>query len=826
MAGIGAITLDNAGSVTAPTALPFSLPTADTTRVSDHALNSMVIMPAERGVMWANGVDPVRHHVTSVLGTGLLAPATALTAAPSGVAASTRLDCNSNNIADGDVIALISSLNFIYFRTALSSTPLFDEVLIGGNNTNALANLKKMLNGTGVEGTDYKYAGGSNVWSAYVTAGTVGSDDLTITANATGTAGNGYVCTFTGTAGIQFEQESVSVAQTAFSGGTAGTSSSLGAGTYQYAYAYVREDDGAISGLSPTDEAVSGESQQINITGMTASGDATVDYNRVYRTTTGGGRFYRVDDVAAATTTYSDNVTDDTMTAFGASAYDERLYRAHRAGVAPKARYLAMYRGRVFGGGALLSAPYSMGTVTVNTGTRVATFTNGRARRSMIGRRFQMTAEAQTFQIVDVDESANTATLDKTRDGTLANQAYVIEDNRDPYEVFWSEPGLPNNWPVTNSLKGVISRDGKGITGLYAAFESLIVFTRQAVWRLSGTGPLFSVSLVTDKCGCVSGHTVVMDGERMYWLGVDGVYGWDGSGEPVSMSSPQPTDAAVRGIDSTLARLSLGHAHRAVGIHDEHDDEIRWYVPLDGESTNRYALVLDMQTGAFSLDTCEDVTWAAIVQGYDGEDHSVTGDIQGVLMETALSNSDGAFGFEPTQAVSSSSTRTVTVSGTPFPTTGNGLVGVPVWHFAADGTPTRACIASNTSAILTYRRYVTAPSAATQFSVGGILMWLQTGRFDLGERRLKKRLAGMTVAHSPDADGQYWFFSAYNQTDFALPTRGWAVGDLTDTGARRRYIVAKDAMLHGWGLMAVEPGCDPTFSGITMEVASRDELDL
>lgn len=827
MAGIGALTLDSAGSVTAPTALPFSLPSANATRVSNHALCSMAVMPAERGVMWANGVDPLRHYVETVLGTGLLAPKTAITATPTGAAATTMLDASGGTIGDGDRIALINSLSYIYFRATLSASPLFDEVYKGSSDTTALANLAKFINGTGVDGVDYKYATGTNVFAAYVTAGTPNANDLTLTSIATGTVGNSYVCTYTGGAGVQFEPAGGGAPQTTFSGGSAGTSADLGPGTYQYAYAYVRDDDGAISGLSPSDEATTQDSLRIDTSGMVASADAAVDWNRIYRTTAGGGRFYRVDEVAAATTTFNDTVTDDTITQFGASAYDERLYRSYRAGFPPKGRYLAVYRGRYFTGGALLSATYTAGTAAVNADATTVTITNGYPRTSWVGRKVQFTT-SETYRIMSVSESAKTFEIDRGLEGgsNLSGVAYTVTDDRDPYEVFWSEPGLPNNWPVTNSLKGVISKDGKGITGLYAAFESLIVFTRQAVWRLAGTGPVFTVSLVTDKCGCISGHTVVMDGDRMYWLGADGVYGWDGSSEPVSLSSPPSTEGATRGIDDTIGRLSLAYAHRAVGIHDEHDDEIRWHLPLDVEATNRYALVLDLQSGAFSLDTCEDVTWAAIVQGHEGDDHSITGDIQGAIMETALSNSDGAFGLEPTNTVSSSTVRTVTVATTPFPTSGNGLVAVPVWHFASDGTPTRACVASNTNQVLTYRRYMTAPSASTQFSVGGILLWLQTGRFDLGERRVRKRIAGSTVGFSPDSDGQAWFFFAYDQGDFSLPTRGHTSIDLTSTLARRRFIVAKYAMLHGWGIAAVEPGCDPTFSAVTLEAAPWTEADL
>ena len=836
MAGIGAITLDAAGSVTAPSSLPLTLPSAESTRVNQHALKSMALMPAERGVMWADGIDPLRHYVTSVLGTGLLAPSTAPTATPTGTRATSMLDLlqgGAFTVADGDYLQLVNVGWWIVAKTSFSATPSYDEVYCGSpaSNDTFLTNLKKFINGTGVEGTDYVYVTGSNGFANYITAETLSTvnDQLTFQAKGYGTGGNAYKSNWLGAAGPVFRDAGDTTTQTLFSGGAAGSGTAPGAGTYQYAYAFVREDDGAVSGLSPTVETSTAEAMNIAIAAMTASADATVDYNRYYRTTAGGGRFYRVDEVAAATTTATDSFSDDTITNFGAVAYDERLSRSYRAGLPPKGRYLATYRGRYFTGGALLSAVYQSGTASVTNASASVTISAGSfPRTSMIGREFKVASVSESYRIMAVAEATRVITLDRVYEGsTDATATYTIKDDRDPYELFWSEPGLPNNWPVVNSLKGVYSKDGKGITGLYSAFESLIIFTRQAVWRLTGyDNTSFQLQLVTDKCGCVSGHTVVMDGERLYWLGQDGVYGWAGSGDPVRISSPQSPDGDARGIDDTMSRLSLAYAHRATALYDEYDKEIRFHVPLDGEPTNRYSLVLSLQTGTWSLDTCEDYTWECIIQGPDGEDVSVAGDAFGCIWQTAISNSDGAYGFEPVQSISSATVRTATVSGTPFPTASEGLAGCPVWQVTSGGVWARNRVASNTSSVLTYCRFQTAQAAATQMAVGGILLWLQTGRFDLGERRLKKILPGMTVAHSPDSDGQYFFFFASDQGDFAIPTRGWTAGDLTETKARRRFIVAKDAMLHGWGLCAVEPGCDPAFAAVTIEARARQDLDL
>ncbi len=817
--------------------MPLTLPTVETTRIANYALSHFAPMPAEHGLMWADGISPLRHFIGATLGTGLLAPSATPTATPTGAKASTRLDTDDGGayvIADGDNFFIIYNavagvIGKVFFRTALSAIPGANEVVIGGSTSQALTNLKAFINQTGVEGVDYFTY---HDFSGQLLATTLTSTDLTIEATEYGTAANAYVCTWVGGAGPRFEVAGSNTSQVVFSGGSAGTGTTPGGGVFQYAYAYVREDDGAVSGLSPLVEANNGGGR-IDIAGMTASADASVDYNRIYRTTVGGGLFYRVDEVAAATTTYQDSTADSTITAFNASAYDERLTRSYRAGMPPKGRYLARFQGRWFTGGALLSATYAIGTATVNSLATAVTITTGIPRTAWVGRTIQFTT-SETYTIMSVSESASTLEIDRPLEGgaNLTTVAYTVKDLRDPYELFWSEPGLPNNWPVQNSLKGVTSPDGRGITGIYAAYESLIVFTRQNVWRVIGSEGLYQAHLISDKCGCVSGHTVVMDGGRMYWLGADGVYGWTGSGEPENLNTPSQQDVALRGQDDTIGRLTLGSAHRAVAVNDQDAGEIRFYVPMDGERTNRYAIVLDLQNGGFALDTCEDVTAAWVLQGPTGEDAAFTGDITGALAQQGLSTSDIVYGIEQVQSVTASSVRTATVASTPFSTSSNGYWGAPVWQVSADGTFLRNCVATNTSSVLTYRRFQTAQATSTQMVVGGILLWVQTGRFDFGDRRLQKIVPGITVAHSPQADGQFFFFSAYGQGDFAIPTVGRTAGDLTvgntanDFGPRRRFRVRKEAVLHGWGLACLEPGVDVGFAGVTIEVRARDELDL
>jgi len=69
---------------------------------------------------------------------------------------------------------------------------IVNEVLIGGSAANALTNLKKAINDAGTEGTDYSTGTAAH---ASVTAGTLTSTTLVVTASTAGTDGNAIATT-------------------------------------------------------------------------------------------------------------------------------------------------------------------------------------------------------------------------------------------------------------------------------------------------------------------------------------------------------------------------------------------------------------------------------------------------------------------------------------------------------------------------------------------------------------------------------------------------------------------------------------------------------
>jgi hypothetical protein len=106
------------------------------------------------------------------------------------VAADGTLTSDGTSPANNDTVTIGSQT--YTFKTALTGAA--NEVLIGGSAAAALTNLKKAINNSGVPGTDY---GTGTVANASVSADTLTSTTLHVTALVAGTGGNAIATTET-----------------------------------------------------------------------------------------------------------------------------------------------------------------------------------------------------------------------------------------------------------------------------------------------------------------------------------------------------------------------------------------------------------------------------------------------------------------------------------------------------------------------------------------------------------------------------------------------------------------------------------------------------
>ncbi|MCP5065895.1 MAG: hypothetical protein GY946_04950 [bacterium] len=842
--GVVVTPIPELGAVTEPDAFALTLPTADSTEFHIGAPISTCRIPGGNGVLMVNGIDPMRHVAEDTMyGTSLLAPSAAPTATPSGTQATATLDLDDDGaggsaeytIINADKIkvgpANLPNDNLILFTTTLDPAFTGQQILIGASNTLTLDNLQEFLagdTGSGVRWLEHTTSSAATMRAAIEVSAKTDST-ITFRAKSFGTDGNGYAAyLLSGSwANVSLGSTTTTVGTQGYmTGGVDGSGSAPGAGTYRYRYTYVRTNDGAESGPSPDVTAISGTSQDIDIASLADSGDASVDFIRLYRTEASGVEFFRVTDVAVGGAgTYTDDTPnglgDGSLQSYGNVAFKDDEFRDYRAGYAPRGRHVALWKGVVWTAGAIVLQDYSTGTANVAQDSASVTLSaTAVPTDAMVGDTFTSAARIETYQIMAVSESTRVLTLDRPYEGpnnTVAD--YAIKDLRDPTQCYAAVPQLFNQWPVTYSPGGVDKDDDdEGVTGLHATMDALLVFSRSGIYRITGEGPFtWEIHRIVSGRGCAAGQTIVESNGLLHWVGPDkAVYAWGGSGNPQSISSPRvPAGSPPQGIDRTMLRSGASHMHLASGISCHTARTVRWNLPLDGEVSPGHAVIWDLgRVGEWSTDRTPQLTSIVSVLDEGGERVRLAGDSFGFLWQTELSaatNSDGAFGFEPVQTLTSGATvRSGSSAGTPFPTTGDGLDGVPFLWVSADGALEWNRIISNTSAVLTFAWDLSAaPDDQDQVVVGGLYATAMSGRYLTtgGTEKSTARDMKVLTALDPLAIPVYMASAGTDETDPTVPTEGDNLfASMKEQGRRTGLKVQRHSIMHQFRFSVIHPG--------------------
>ncbi len=852
--GVGTLTITAVGAQTAPDAIVATAGASlSATQVQkDYGVKDVAFFPALKAVLFADGMDFQWHTIDNIVYlTGPLSPGTAPGVTPTAVRATAVLTFTgvSNAAArpsNGDQIQLGrlggQGAGYITFKTTLDVTSVENQVLIGANVDATIANLTKLINGTGTQGTEF-WSGRmalNNPTTGYAEIedyevstsqayGVPSATTATITfrAKSWGVIGNSYVAReVTDAGGV------MSGLSTVFSGGTAGTGTAPEVGDYDYGYAYYRAADFAITGISPTASAELGVNSNVSLTFTASPTRDGTGYYRPMRTLIDGNKYYKLDDTASSP--YTDDNTDATISGDFAEIYDPSVSRPYAGGYPTRYRFHTVFKGAVFGAGALLSeriddsttasVTVNSKTVTLSSGTRLGT--------DWIGRIFRVDGVTDEYVINDVSLGGPTLTLNRDYvGGTNGTASYTVTDERDPFEIYYSAALLPNSWPVANSLRGVYSPDPTGITGLTAAWDSLAVHTRTGTWRILGDADSgFQIVPIGEGMGAFTNQAVVNVEGNLLWLGPDGAFSWNGAADPRCLSNPEVSASGQPlGISGTLTRINLDAADGIVGQFNPSENVVRWWVPLDESPYNSHVIVYDTQTGAFTLDDCPPVTSVGLLIGPDGQYQTVVGTAFGGLWQLDLATSDGGFGsYEPVETVSSydAATLTITLTGSPgLPT--SGLEGARILHVTSAGDVQHGTIATTTATtIVLVSPLTTAPALSDTVVIGGIEFSVRTGRSNFAMPDGRKTLSSVTVDYTPQDVGQLWCAAAYDENDpsvFTLRSGTVDVATLTATDGEKQFFFRK-----GKGrrftiqFLGLTPGYDIEVHGYVPVLRGRD----
>lgn len=822
------------GAVTAPSGtFALTVPTAETETFLDVGPVTTLELP-EFGWAIADGVNPLRLVTRgAVYNCGGQAPGVAPTIV-AGTRSAARLDTDQGGayvIVSGDRIHLISATisGVVEFVSALG-IGVVHEVLIGANTASALANLKKFINKTGVEGLDYQTNPAYIQFENFLLVGTDTGTDLTISALLYGTAGHSYVCTWDGAAGPRFEN-AAAAATTVFADGVDASGTAPLAGTYRYFYTHYRDADGAETGPSPIASVVQGSNANISLSVLTANADTTFDFTRIYRTETLGVEFFLVGTVPRATTTFTDDVLDVDLAR--SVSYNNLLFRSYTEGMPARGKALALWKGRLVTLGANLHAEYTRGTVAVagpdTTASATVTFSVKGVTTMMVGRTFQVNATSEEYRILSVSESARTAVLDRLYAGaTNATASFGIRDAYDASRIRMSVPFLFNQWPEDESPGRVDTDDVLGGTALLVvgAVEQsrLIAFSRTSVVIVTGDGAeSWEMNKIAEGVGCVGARLVVgVEGGGMF-LSPDGFYVIGPDGVLACISSPKaPKKRVAQGIDGTVARIAWANVEQGYAEYDRAERVVIFGLPLDGADVPNYEIVFDLQNSTWSLYKRGEWTALSRITLAGGGQALLAGDREGWLWQANVGESDGFYGAEAVQTLTGAQTvRVLTVSGTPF-TTDEG--GKPVIVLYADGvTVAYAKVASSTtSALMLTEDLATAPAANDQVVLGGIGWQAKTGFTTFGEEYRSKTVRSVTLRHAPTTRGAYFLSFAVNGGTFALPPVGTGIGALTEADGKIQHKIQWPGDTHSIQVRGFKPGGRAVLRGGVFDLVVRE----
>ena len=858
--GLGVITVNATGAITAPSVLSPTVSSALSVVFSGIAGGSGIPIPSLGAVAFCNGVDFQYHYRNGAQYlTGPLAPYTAPTATSTATRATVVLTfTGATNAAarpaDGSIIQLGApgqTLNGgVTFKTTLDPTLLQDQVLIGANVDATISNLTKFLNNTGTQGSEYFSARQAN---GYIPPNTTGWADyngievstsqaygvpsattatITFRAIAAGTVGNTYLSVEVLDTGAVMSFPGAN-----FTGGTAGTGTAPAQGTYRYAYAHQRAGDFAETARSNYTSLTTLVNANVTVSSYDSppTRDGMTSY-RIFRTTTDGAQFYQ--DVDTVSSPATDDQTDAEIQGDFREVYDETITRPYGAGYPTRYRAHALFKGSVFGVGAIIAAEQTRGNATVVADSRTVTMSALYCTDRLIGRTFSITTTDATKQdkyvIVNADASAGTLTLNRPYEGAGATTSYSIVDDRNPYGVYYCEPGLLNNWPVEYSIEGIVGKDGNGAVAIRAFSDRLVVWTRTGTWLILGSIESgFRFLPLGQGNGAYGPESVVESDGVLMWAGPDGVFWWAGAGEPDKLSEPEWNGSDVPGgIQGTMERVNSEAAFGVIGAYNPTLNKVCWWLPVDGSILNNFLLTFNLQTKAFTFGTCDGVTAAGVVTGPDGSSLTLTGDAYGLLWQQDAGYSDGAYGFETVHALTgyTAATGVMTVSGTPFPTSSGGLIGVPVYTISATtGDIQRRTIVSNTSSTLTPDSpFDTAPATSDQIVVGGLPFRVLTSKFSLGAPEIRKTISSITVQFEPTTAGQLWCGAGIDENDPTVHINESGVADyadLTSATGRKVYELRKGTgRTISMELFAIAPGFDLAVVGYVPTIRVREQV--
>lgn len=498
-------------------------------------------------------------------------------------------------------------------------------------------------------------------------------------------------------------------------------------GDYYYHYAWVNSETGVVSNPSVRSSVLTLTSDKGSISGVPGSNsDPQVTHWRLFRNTAGQTTaFYKVADIAIGTTTYTDNESDATITANDVMDEDNDPPLSWLC-------FVAFYKGRIHLYGGRIEKE---GTVTMAASVNVVG-SGTDFKPSHVGQAFMIPGDAKQYTVASVTDTTHLALTASFTGTTGSGQSYKLFRHEDRADWYWGKAGQEEYFPSANS-SGVFENDDDEPTGLFIVGSQLFAAKRRHLYRLlHDTDPATDggVFEALRHRGLVNQRSVVVVGPEAFLLDEFGAYQFDGA------NTATPIDFAINRLiqpstEPSADRVNWAYREKFHGVWDSKRDRILWFVCLGSDTEPKNALVYERKRQRWTVEEYRvGITSSALQRDSSNRLRAWVGDENGCVWALGISaGTDGAPASSSGTlrgTVTSASSTTLVDSTASFYSTGDKLIGVPVYNVTTGEWRT---ISSNTGTVLTVSSAWSAtPTAGDIYRIGAIELQLRTKWFDLG----------------------------------------------------------------------------------------------
>lgn len=214
-----------------------------------------------------------------------------------------------------------------------------------------------------------------------------------------------------------------------------------------------------------------------------------------------------------------------------------------------------------------------------------------------------------------------------------AEKLFIIVDDD---TIRFSESFKPEEWPEVNVInfdKG----DGDQLVGMVQFLGDMLIFKRRSIYKLAGTSlDDFRQEKVEKRYGAVSQRSIVVDGIKLYYIGEDGIFQWNGL---------QSINLIETSIPNFWKRVNRQYIHKSCACKGL--DGLLWFsVPIDDSTVPNCVLAYDPRFNSwwpwFGINASVFVTFNSGSKMYLYSGHPT----EGVVVEQGVGYNDRGYAID------------------------------------------------------------------------------------------------------------------------------------------------------------------------------------